>query len=188
MKWRNKLAPLAARIRRKASKNLFAHRRFIHMPHNANSACVRINLKGRERYGLIEPGAQYEQTVENLCQDLMALQDADTGVPIVENIVRREDEYHGPHADALPDLFVEWNRSADLKALNRVASPKIGEISIPTHHRTGDHTMTGLFWAKGVDGDMFHKAGWRLPHEVADVIVKAARGNIKEPQTYASAK
>ena len=48
--------------------------------------------------------------------------------------------------------------------------------------------MTGLFWAKGVDGDMFHKAGRRLPHEVADVIVKAARGEIKEPQTYASAK
>ena len=145
-------------------------------------------MKGRERYGVVEPGAQYDQTVESLCQDLMALRDANTGLPVVENIVRRKDDYHGPKADTLPDLFVEWNRSAELKSLTCVASPKIGEINIPTNHRTGDHTATGFFCAKGVDGDIFREAGWRLPHEIAAIVLKASRGKAKEPQMFAPVK
>jgi hypothetical protein len=47
----------------------------------------------------------------------------------------------------MPDLFVDWDRSAPV---NRVSSPKIGVIHEPYElWRTGDHRPAGLLLAHG---------------------------------------
>lgn len=172
---RRRMAPFARLIRRNVANNVFSHRRFFGIPHNDNSACIRINVKGREANGMVEPGAEYDAVVGEIRDGLKQIEDADTGIKIVENIVSVQHDYDGPNVDMLPDIFIEWNRSGDLKSIHRIRSPKIGEIEPPPSRRTGDHTVTGFFWARGTDGEIFAREGWRQPHEVTDVICNAAR-------------
>jgi predicted AlkP superfamily phosphohydrolase/phosphomutase len=107
---------------------------------------VRINLKGRERHGLVEPSA-YGALLDRLAADLSELVNAETGEPLIEQIVRLHEVYPGSYADRLPDLALIWNRS---HAIRRVSSPQIGTLAQEyADARTGDHTHEGLFIAAG---------------------------------------
>ncbi len=172
---RRKLAPLARAIRRNVANSAYAHRRFFGIPHNDNSACIRINLKGREPLGIVEPGADFDRVVDELRKDLMAIKDVDTGLKIVERVTSIQHDYDGPNVHMLPDIFVEWNRNSSLKEIHHIRSPKIGEIEVEQSRRTGDHTTTGFFWARGAGGQLFNEPGARQPHEVTEIIVNAAR-------------
>lgn len=69
---------------------------------------LRVNLRGREPEGIVEPGAGYESLLDRLETDLEQLADAETGRPVVKKVVRTTRNYGcGPPA-VLPDLFVEW--------------------------------------------------------------------------------
>jgi predicted AlkP superfamily phosphohydrolase/phosphomutase len=117
-----------------------------------NDACggVRLNVRGREPYGVVEPGADYEATCAMLEHELSSLVDPVSGRRIVERIVRPQVIYPGAHADALPDLAVVWSREAPIKGAK---SARVGEITqrfVFTNHRTGDHTEDdGLFFLVG---------------------------------------
>jgi predicted AlkP superfamily phosphohydrolase/phosphomutase len=173
--FRRGMAPFARAVRRTFVDSVYARRRFFGIPHNDNSACIRINMKGREPLGVVEPGADFDRVVDELRQNLMEIEDADTGLKIVENVISIQHEYSGQNVDMLPDIFVEWNRDSNLKSIHRIRSPKIGEIEVPQSRRTGDHTTTGFFWAREAEGDIFSKPGWRRPHEVTEIIMNAVR-------------
>jgi len=70
-----------------------------------------------------------------------------TGEPLVKAVLRSADLYQGDNMRYLPDLLVEWNRSAPV---SEVFSPKTGRIAgTYTKCRTGDHTSEGLFFIRG---------------------------------------
>jgi predicted AlkP superfamily phosphohydrolase/phosphomutase len=115
--------------------------------HNDISGAIRINLAGREPNGKIQPGAECDAFCERLTRDLLEIVNADTGEPIVREVVRTADLYKGEHSDDYADLFAVWNKSAPNWA---VCSPKIGTIKRRfTANRTGDHTDHGLILARG---------------------------------------
>lgn len=68
---------------------------------------IRINLRGREPQGLVEPGDEYESLRDRLIRDLSAWSDPETGKPVVERVVRREELYNGPYLDRIPDLLIQ---------------------------------------------------------------------------------
>ena len=180
-KMRRRIAPLARMVRRRSGNGVFAHRRFFGIPHNDNSACIRINVKGREPLGMIEPGSDYEKLLDEIREGLMEIEDADTGVKVVQDVISIRHNYDGPCRDMLPDIFVEWNRNSEAKALRLLRSPRIGEVDVGYTPRTGDHTSTGFFWARGADGPIFDQPGQRRPHEATEVIMNAARGGFTQP-------
>jgi hypothetical protein len=45
---------------------------------------VRINLRGREAEGIVEPGEEYVRLCDRICEGLKTFVDEDTGVPVVE--------------------------------------------------------------------------------------------------------
>jgi predicted AlkP superfamily phosphohydrolase/phosphomutase len=67
---------------------------------------IRVNLKGREVNGIVEPGAEYEAVCEAIRSGLEGYVDPDTGKRVVERVFRREELYWGPQLDAAPDLIV----------------------------------------------------------------------------------
>jgi hypothetical protein len=85
--------------------------------------------------------------IAQLEQDLLELVNLDTGKPAIR-AVQRSDAWHERSAtDVMPDLFVDWDRSAPV---NRVSSPKIGVIHEPYElWRTGDHRPAGLLLTHG---------------------------------------
>jgi predicted AlkP superfamily phosphohydrolase/phosphomutase len=115
---------------------------------------IRVNLKGREARGIVEPGEAYEAVCEQVIEGLHTFVDADTGEPVVSAVGRREDLYpEGARSAHLPDLIVRW--AASPAAQHRaVVSPRYGEIPWPTpgrhpQARSGNHLPDGFLIAAG---------------------------------------
>jgi predicted AlkP superfamily phosphohydrolase/phosphomutase len=108
---------------------------------------IRINLKGREPAGLVQPGEDYDTLCQELKEALLALENADTGRPAVQWVARADALYQGQYLKEMPDLFVEWDHSAPITTVH---SPQIGTVSRSfREHRTGDHWANGLLAGVG---------------------------------------
>lgn len=145
LRW--KLAPLARAVRRRIADHDYARRRFFAVPNNENAGAVRINVKGREKHGIVEPGAAYEAVVQEITDAVATFKNPDTGRPLVKRVVRVRKEFPGPHQEVLPDLFIEWERAGAIRNFRKVVSDKYGEVEIADVLRTGDHNPSGFYWA-----------------------------------------
>src|SRR3954470_2886603 len=70
---------------------------------------LRINVKGRQPHGIVEPGRQYEQLRTDLIERFEDWRHPETGERIVERAYRREEVYAGPCLEEAPDIVVHWN-------------------------------------------------------------------------------
>jgi len=71
---------------------------------------IYVNLKGRERLGIVDPGTPYEALREEIKARFGALRDPDTGEQVVRRVYKREELYRGPYFDEAPDLVVGFER------------------------------------------------------------------------------
>ncbi len=137
-RWRS---PIAAAVRGDPPRS---RRRYFAAPNNSVYGGIRFNLAGREPEGCVRPDELDALTAE-LERELRALVNARTGGPVVLALHRSADHYSRSRDDRMPDLFVEWERSA---AIDSVSSPRVGEVVTPyAHWRTGDHKPDGLLIA-----------------------------------------
>jgi predicted AlkP superfamily phosphohydrolase/phosphomutase len=67
---------------------------------------IYVNLKGREKNGIVEPGAQYEALRRELSQRLTALTDPKNGERAVSRVFKREEIYRRFDPRLIPDLIV----------------------------------------------------------------------------------
>src|SRR5262249_21954619 len=73
---------------------------------------VRLNLRGRERNGIVEPGVQAEELLAEISNGLTTFRHAD-GRPCVADVERvPESIRRGRYGDRLPDLVVRWSESS----------------------------------------------------------------------------
>ncbi len=107
-----------------------------------NFGQLYVNLKGREPQGIVSPGAEYEELLEDLTQRLQTLVDPETGQPVIEQIFQPEQVYDGPYADRSPDLMF-FTRDMEYKAmgLSDFSSPHVFE---PVYGTRGHHRMNGV--------------------------------------------
>ncbi len=117
-------------------------------------ALVQINLKGRERDGIIEPGAEYEQWLSEIAEGLCTFVDADTGEPLIKRIGRGNELYPEVTTRRVqPDLIIDWVETP--ACLHRaITSPKYGTIDWPhpghpLDGRSGHHVSEGWLVAVG---------------------------------------
>ena len=70
---------------------------------------VRVNLRGRERDGIVAP-EDYEAVCQQLERGFLGLQDAESGAPLVRRISRpwQEASDTAQAREVLPDLLIEW--------------------------------------------------------------------------------
>ncbi|NEO60773.1 MAG: nucleotide pyrophosphatase [Moorea sp. SIO4G2] len=106
---------------------------------------IRINLKGRERDGIVEP-SEYDALCDNLTDFLYRLTDGRTGEPLVKQVVRT----HNVATDDNPklpdaDLVVVWHECPT----DVVDSPDVGRIGPITYNRPGGHRARGFLMASG---------------------------------------
>lgn len=67
---------------------------------------IYLNLKGRERRGIVNPGADAEQLKRKIADILSALRDPKTGKAVIKRVYLRDDLYRGPYTSEGPDLIV----------------------------------------------------------------------------------
>lgn len=117
-------------------------------------ALVHVNLRGREAAGIVEPGQEYEQLLNEISDGLMSFVDADTGEPVVKRIGRGNELYPDARRRRVqPDLIIDW---ADGSVLGHRAftSPRFGTVDWPTpghplDGRGGHHVSQGWLLAVG---------------------------------------
>ncbi len=137
-----------------------------------NQGYVRLNLRGRERAGIVDP-AEAGALMDEIAAGLSSFCDLD-GAPAVKSVDRVFDAFGaGAHADRLPDLIVRWSdRPATM--LEGVRSERFGEVRRrgSASGRSGNHT-DGDAWALVAPGGSRQRAPSRPPRLV-DVAATAA--------------
>ncbi len=128
-------------------------------PNNTVYGGVRINLRGRESAGVVEPGAEYERACAELSEALLELVNVETGEPVINAVIPTAQMYRRSEVDALPDLFLEWNHD---HPVNTIWSAKTGLIHGRYDlWRTGDHRPEGMLLARGPGIGAGHKPALR---------------------------
>lgn len=116
-------------------------------PHNDIMGGIRINVRGREPKGRVEPGEEYEKLCQRIKEQLGKLVNLDSNKPVVKQVIHSRDLYPDAPPGELPDLFVEWNKK---QPIVRIGGPGIGIVARShPRHRTGDHNVNGFFLAAG---------------------------------------
>jgi predicted AlkP superfamily phosphohydrolase/phosphomutase len=100
-----------------------------------------VNLKGRERNGIVEPTAR-ETLVQEIAGKLLATVDPQTHSAAITKVYRREDVYRlAGNEDVAPDLIVGYakgTRGSDESALGGLPRDVFVDN---TSHWSGDHCM-----------------------------------------------
>ena len=67
---------------------------------------VYFNIKGRERQGIVEPGAGADSLANKIADELVKLTDTKDGQSVVRNVYKNKDIYSGSCINSSPDLVV----------------------------------------------------------------------------------
>lgn len=109
---------------------------------------IYVNLKGREPFGIVNKGEEYEKVRDEIIQRLKELKDPDTDDYVIEKLVKKEEIYSGPYLDNAPDLFV-FTKNEEYDCFALMAQ----NTDIFCDHfkkQTGKHTLHGgIFVANG---------------------------------------
>jgi len=119
-----------------------------------NMGNIVINLRGREKFGIVEPGAEYDRLCEAIRSRALELTHPETGEHLIPAIHRRDELFDGPELERIPDLIVEFDRYAWAGKGNLMkATPMFGDvIKMPDsgHERyVGTHRHEGIIGLKG---------------------------------------
>jgi predicted AlkP superfamily phosphohydrolase/phosphomutase len=104
---------------------------------------VVVNLKGREPDGIVAPGEEYETLLDTIRTQMLALRDPGDGKPILKDVIRASEYYHGPYVSDGPDLLIV---PADGLAGSTVDQ---GPHLAPLRYQLGAHDLYGIFIANG---------------------------------------
>ena len=111
-----------------------------------NFGQIFVNMTGRQPQGCVAP-EDVRPLLDELKAKLLAIPHPETGEPLVEKVLERDDLYSGPQSHLAPDLVAvlgDWNyRTIGLYdfTTNKLISPAFGP--------TGDHRMEGIFIGTG---------------------------------------
>ncbi|MDP2315329.1 MAG: alkaline phosphatase family protein [Pseudomonadota bacterium] len=113
--------------------------------HGTNS--VRINLKGREPRGSVDP-KDYDRVVEEVRQRLLAMRDPE-GNRIITRVERRDRLYEGPEVHGAADLLIAGHDDSVWFYYSEGDVPS--EVFEKSGWASGNHEPDGLFLGWGPD-------------------------------------
>jgi predicted AlkP superfamily phosphohydrolase/phosphomutase len=100
-----------------------------------------INIKGRDRYGIVPPGPKSDALLKEIKSKLLSVRDPKNGLPVITRVDLAGDVYQGPYSHAGPDMLVGYNRGyrAGWKTILGDFPPDILEDN--TNPWSGDHCI-----------------------------------------------
>lgn len=114
---------------------------------SAYTSFVRVNLRGREPEGIVEPGADYEALLDRIISDLKEVIDPKTNEPAVKRVAKSVELFGCDPPASLPDLFVEWKPG---RFMQRLVHPRAELVQQkPDFYRRSDHSSKGFIAGAG---------------------------------------
>jgi predicted AlkP superfamily phosphohydrolase/phosphomutase len=119
---------------------------------NSNEGYFRVNLAGREPRGMVKPGAEYDDILGQLHEELTQLTNPVNGRRVAERVALTDAVFPGPQRPQLPDAVISWDRHA--RVIDQLQGPRSGLISAQPGYRvspfyTGNHRPTAFMLARG---------------------------------------
>jgi predicted AlkP superfamily phosphohydrolase/phosphomutase len=117
---------------------------------------IFINVRGREPYGVVQMGQEYEDLKRLLKENLTQLTDHE-GIRVMKKVYLREEIYDGSHVNEAPDIIFELNDGY-------MATPSSSGreiISDASESGLSWHTKNGILIANGMNmkqGEEIHGA------------------------------
>jgi predicted AlkP superfamily phosphohydrolase/phosphomutase len=113
---------------------------------------VFLNVAGREPRGCVQPGPEYETLRDEITAAALDLRDPDDGSPMIAQVFRREEIYHGPLLERAADLILVPVDGYDLKGpLSKPALTFKGPELVGMH--TYDDAMLYVRGQRIAEGD-----------------------------------
>ena len=112
------------------------------------SSFIRVNLRGREPKGIVEPGREYNELLSRLETDLLQLVDPYSADPVVQSVTKTVEAYSCDPPVVLPDVCAEWKASS--RFIDRVKHHKCELVqTAPLYNRSSYHAFQGFFATSG---------------------------------------
>jgi predicted AlkP superfamily phosphohydrolase/phosphomutase len=114
---------------------------------------IYVNVLGREKEGIVPPGAEYEKVRSELIARLLTLADAKNGAKAVSRVLRREEAYRKFDPNLIPDLFVLNTDGFRVSWQSSLGVPTENLFEDNTDVWSGDHCsvdpqlVRGIFFA-----------------------------------------
>jgi predicted AlkP superfamily phosphohydrolase/phosphomutase len=122
---------------------------------NANEGYIRINLKGREPQGIVEPGVEYKELCEDLYQTVKDMINPANGKQAAHTVYKTDDIYQGPCRSHMPDIIINWNEAAQITTALLTEKYGLVRSNGPayalTPYYTGNHRPNAFTLAIGPD-------------------------------------
>ncbi len=100
---------------------------------------VYLNLRGRENFGIVNPGPEADGVLEDIRRKLLAVRDPDTRQPVIQNVYLGRAIFHGAYISRAPDLqidFLDGYRTSWQTSLGAIPS---GIVVANMKKWSGDH-------------------------------------------------
>ena len=100
-----------------------------------------LNLRGRERGGIVEPGTQADTLLQEIKNKLLAVRDPENQQPVITRVDLAREVYQGPYTQQGPDMLVGYNRGYRAGWQTILGNFPADELENNTNPWSGDHCM-----------------------------------------------
>jgi predicted AlkP superfamily phosphohydrolase/phosphomutase len=100
---------------------------------------IYLNLRGRERYGIVNPGAEADRLAEEIREGLRAFRDPDTGEPVLEGVYLGREIFHGARMAEAPDLQLDFRSGYRTSWQTSLGAIPAGIVVANMKKWSGDH-------------------------------------------------
>ena len=100
-----------------------------------------LNIRGREREGIVESGAPADHLLQEIRQKLLEVRDPKDGSQVITRIDLASEAYQGPYAHSGPDALVGYNRGYRAGWKTILGAFPADVLEDNTNAWSGDHCM-----------------------------------------------
>lgn len=111
---------------------------------------IYINLKGREKEGIVEEGKEYDEVVDKIVKELPKIVDPETGEFPVCKVYKRDEIYKNYDKNLVPDLRVSNNPGYRVSWQTSLGGVPDQLIALNLKPWSGDHCSLDPKWVKGM--------------------------------------
>jgi len=111
---------------------------------------VYLNLRGREKYGIVHPGTEAQQVLAELRRKLPEVRDPDTHEPVIENVYLASEIFHGARTSEAADLQMSFRDGYRTSWQTSLGAVPAGVIVANLKKWSGDHCASDPSDTQGI--------------------------------------
>jgi len=111
---------------------------------------IYMNLRGREKFGILEAGLETDRLMEEIREKLLAVKDPDNQELVIQNVSLGREIFHGPREAEAPDLQVDFRSGYRTSWQTSLGAIPSGIIFANTKKWSGDHCASDPADTQGI--------------------------------------